>query len=251
MKIITWNCNGALRKKYTELNTLDADILVIQECENPEESTKEYKDWADNYLWLGESKNRGIGIFAKKGNSIEKIEQNGSFEMSCFNSTSPSLKWETKALRLFLPFSINNSIQALGVWTKGSDAEVFGYMGQFWKYLQIHKKDLSNANQIILGDFNSNKLWDKADRWWSHTDVVNELEDIGIESLYHHKFSENQGNESMPTFFLHRKEEKPYHIDYVFVSKKYLASNIIIGEKSKWLELSDHLPLITELKSKQ
>lgn len=247
MKIITWNCNGALRKKHTELDKLCADILVILECEDPEESTKEYKNWAGCYLWKGESKNKGIGVFAKNGNTIEKIESNGEFKLSCINSKSPSLKWDTNSLRLFLPFTINNTIQALGVWTKGSDSQAFGYMGQFWKYLQIHKNDLSSNEQIILGDFNSNKIWDKEDRWWSHTDVVKELEDIDIKSLYHHKFNESQGEETTPTFFLHRKEEKPYHIDYVFVSKKYLDSEIQVGERTKWLGLSDHLPLIIKL----
>jgi exonuclease III len=38
MKIITWNCNGAFRKKFESLVSIDADILVIQECEDPAES---------------------------------------------------------------------------------------------------------------------------------------------------------------------------------------------------------------------
>lgn len=249
MKIITWNCNGALRKKHAALDELHADVLVIQECENPAESTKEYKEWAGSYLWKGETKNKGIGVFAKNGNIIKSIERSGTFEISCIKSTSPSLKWSTDSLRLFLPFTINNTIQALAVWTKGSDSEAFGYMGQFWKYLQIHKNDLAHNSQIILGDFNSNKQWDKADRWWSHSDVVNELEDIGIKSLYHHKFKEDQGNETNPTFYLHRKEEKPYHIDYAFVSEKLLESELKIGEREKWLELSDHLPIVIELSS--
>ena len=36
MRIVTWNCNGAFRKKYSRLKIDDKypDILVIQECEN-------------------------------------------------------------------------------------------------------------------------------------------------------------------------------------------------------------------------
>jgi len=249
MKIITWNCNGALRKKHAELDELNGDILVIQECENPAESTNEYRNWAGEYLWVGESKNKGIGVFAKNGHTIAPIDRNGQFTISCIKSFSPSLSWNTQSLRSFLPFSINDSIQVLGVWTKGSEKEAFGYIGQFWKYLQIHKDDLSTHEQIILGDFNSNKIWDKADRWWSHTDVVNELKDIGIKSLYHHHFNEAQGEESQPTFFLHRNENKPYHIDYVFVTEKYLGSEIIIGDKKSWLRLSDHLPIVIEITS--
>ena len=48
MKIVTWNCNGTLRKKFDKLDKLEADILVIQECENPSESTEIYQNWAGN-----------------------------------------------------------------------------------------------------------------------------------------------------------------------------------------------------------
>jgi exonuclease III len=52
MRIVTWNCNGALRKKLTEADALDADILVIQECEDSAQSTNAYRAWASDYLWV-------------------------------------------------------------------------------------------------------------------------------------------------------------------------------------------------------
>jgi exonuclease III len=42
MKITTWNCNGAFRKKYHLLEDFGADILVIQECEDHAQIGGEY-----------------------------------------------------------------------------------------------------------------------------------------------------------------------------------------------------------------
>ena len=56
MKIIFWNVNGKFREKFTSIIEEDADIYVIQECENPEETKiNEYKDFAgENYFWTGD-----------------------------------------------------------------------------------------------------------------------------------------------------------------------------------------------------
>lgn len=42
MKIVSLNCNGTMRHKPETSNTLNADIYIIQECEDPGRSTEEW-----------------------------------------------------------------------------------------------------------------------------------------------------------------------------------------------------------------
>lgn len=120
-------------------------------------------------------------------------------------------------------------------------------MGQFWKYLQLHKAKMQNI--FIAGDFNSNSRWDEWDRWWNHSDVVKELREIGIESLYHSFTKEEQGKETKPTFYLHKDVNKPYHIDYCFASSQLVErlKHVEIASYENWKKLSDHSPIIITL----
>jgi len=227
MKIISWNCNGAFRKKYHLIEKLGADIIIIQECEDPSKVEGAYKEWAKNYLWIGRNKNRGLGVFAQSN-----------------QLTLKQLDWIDDGLQLFLPCIINGYLNLIAIWTK--PAQNFRYIGQLWKYLQIHKNVIQGNPVIISGDLNSNVCWDKRKRWWNHSDVVRELEEIGIHSFYHELMKENQGKETVPTLYLQRKLAKPYHVDYAFISKSILgtASSIEIGKPEIWIHHSDHMPLI-------
>lgn len=234
MRIVSWNCNGALRKKFTALDKLNFDICIIQECENPAEAKDaRYRDWASNYLWQGGNKNKGLGIFAKSGIKLDLVAL------------------EAGRLELFLPCMVNQNIFLLAVWTRQANSPTFGYIGQLCKYLQQHKPLFAETKALIIGDLNSNSRWDAWDRWWNHSDVVRELSEIGIKSLYHHQYSEPFGRETKPTFYMYRKREKPYHIDYAFLPEKLLESaEMEIGSPENWLEHSDHMPLIIETKAR-
>lgn len=237
MKLINWNCNGAFRNKKYLFDEYEYDILIIQECEDPSK-LKEYKNSDHNYLWIGNNKNKGLGIFCKNNISLKRLDW-----------SDINIKYKNEQLESFLPCLINDEIIIIGVWTKKANSEVFGYIGQFWKYLQLHKDKLIDKKVIIVGDFNSNAIWDKWDRWWNHTNVVDELDQIGIKSLYHILNNEEQGKETKPTFYLQRKLEKPYHIDYIFLSNNLISDfiEIEIGEIEKWLNYSDHLPIFSNV----
>lgn len=115
MKIVTWNCGGALRKKLAALDAIDADVYVVQECENPASSTdRVYKTWASNHLWIGGDKSRGLGVFARPGITLESV------------SLDPG------TLEYFLPYRVDG-IAMLAVWTKQANSPTFAYIGQLWK----------------------------------------------------------------------------------------------------------------------
>lgn len=231
LRIVTWNCNGALRKKLDRLTTLQADVYVIQECEDPAQ-TKDaaYTAWSTNHLWTGTYKSKGIGVFASDDLSLKAVPM------------------DLAPLELFLPCIVDDDWPLLATWTKKANSPNFGYIGQLWKFLQTHNAFLANPHSMLIGDLNSNAVWDEWDRWWNHSDVVKELSELGLESCYHRYFSESQGQESRPTFFLHRNAGKPYHIDYGFVGPRWGIQHVEVGAISEWLSESDHLPIVFDLK---
>ncbi|WP_215224388.1 endonuclease/exonuclease/phosphatase family protein [Echinicola shivajiensis] len=233
MKIVTWNCNGAFRRKFEKILNYDADLYIIQECENPAETKdKSYQEWAENFLWTGDNKNKGLAIFAKP-----------EIELQQLNWPNQYLDHDVKH---FLPCKVNQEFDLLSVWAHRNNSPNFGYIGQIWKYLQINKEKLNTT--IICGDFNSNAIWDEWDRWWNHSDVVNELKVVGIESYYHKFTGEQQGKETTPTLYFRKNLKSPYHIDYIFGPQEYseLLKKMEIGQANQWLGISDHMPVFCE-----
>lgn len=235
MRLVTWNCNGAFRKKFESIAILDADVYIIQECEDPERVTKKPKNYelfTEGHLWTGDNKNKGLGVFVRNGISIEKIEIDHV--------------WNGLDLKWFLPFIIENKQEVLGVWNHRGDSDDYRYIGQFWCFLQMHKAQLRNT--IIAGDFNSNTIWDYKRIECTHSNCVKALQGIEIESIYHTFEDVAQGMETAHTFFLQKNEEKRYHIDYFFTPTSLLkkTKEFRIESFNEWKVLSDHVPLIWE-----
>ena len=135
MKIVTWNCNGAFRNKFNSIRELDADIYIIQECEDPKRTyDAKYKGWSSNYLWIGDNKNKGLGIFAKSEIDLCPLDW--------------SNKYKDHSVKYFLPCIVNNEFQLLAVWAHRNNSPNFGYIGQFWKYLETNFNLVEN---ILLG----------------------------------------------------------------------------------------------------
>ena len=232
MKIITWNCQMALRKKWHLIQIEKPDILIVPECEHPDKLLGiDLK--ATSVFWYGTNKSKGLSVFSF-----------GDYQLSPMNIHNEDIK-------IVCPIAVTGGAVdfiLLAAWAQQTKDHHYRHIGQIWKAVH-HYEDIIKGNKIIIaGDFNSNVIWDKNHRLASHSMTVKKLLDLQIQSVYHSYLSQIQGQETHPTFHLYRHANKPYHIDYCFVSEYFLErlTGVAVGEYQYWKAYSDHSPLIVE-----
>lgn len=235
MRIIEWNCQGAFRLKNKKIFELNPDILIIPECETEEKLnfgnlTPKPKD----FIWQSDTGKKGIGIFSFS-----------SYKFKILKEFNPKY-------RHIIPIEVSdglNSFLLFAIWAMDNKQNpIARYIGQVWLAVNYYNATLTN-NSLLVGDFNSNQIWDEKERIGNHTDMVNYLSRLNINSLYRKQENEEHGQESQKTFFMYRNPEKSYHIDYVFASK-YLVKNgykLTFEKPENWLDKSDHIPLILDI----
>lgn len=233
MKIISWNCNMRFRTKCLNLLNYNSDILIIQECENPEEVEYpiEFKQRMHFHLWIGSNKNKGLGIFSRY-----KLKVND---------------WKSNEAKYFISCIVNGDFNIIGVWCQTCTISELKYMGQFWMYLEENIDNIKKKDILLLGDFNSFKGFTKENKPHHHVNVIKKLKSIGIESLYHLYNNIDQGDEMVPTIYHMKNINKKYHVDYVFGSEGFYSklSKFDIGVFEEWIKESDHMPIFTEFRS--
>ncbi|QGQ94169.1 endonuclease/exonuclease/phosphatase family protein [Paenibacillus psychroresistens] len=234
MRIISWNCSQAFRKKWVRIAEMLPDIAVIQECESMEKLKKCYDPTFTNALWFGDNPNKGIGIFS---NHLYKLSIHPSYE-NRFHWVVPVLVSGVETFTIFI------------VWTKDHSDKKQSYIGQLYLALRQYESIFQNETCIVIGDWNSNAIWDRLPHVGNHTTVVNLLNDHGLISVYHTHFNELHGSETIPTYYLHYNQNKGYHIDYAFIPSKWLDKlvDVSVGNYDLWRPVSDHVPLSLFLK---
>ncbi len=232
MRIITWNCNMAFRKKWEHLLNHQPDILIIQECEHPSKfKESEEIPNINEFLWIGENQNKGVGIIS-------------------FNNYRVSLAdYYSQEFQYVIPVNVSGDLDAtlFAIWAMPHKIKSKGYVGQVWRAIQHYKEHLVD-DTILVGDFNSNQQWDSDRKNGNHTDVVEFLSKFEIESLYHSLKNEGHGKEQEPTLYLLKNLLKPYHMDYCFVSSSLInkKTNLQVGRYNGWIPYSDHMPVIID-----
>ncbi len=225
MKIISWNCNGAFRKKAHLLTQYNADCYIIQECENPKVFLFP-ADFNDQYqhFWTGKSDRRGLAIFLKKELLVSEC-------YSDFQSIHDFILLKTAFGKI------------LGVWTHKPN-----YIEDLYDFILRYNNSIDQAT-TIAGDFNSNAIWDKSHGIKNHSGVVKALQAKGLFSAWHTLNNAEHGKENVATLYFHKNVNHPFHIDYCFAQKEMLDT-ISIGTFHDWIAYSDHVPLIITLKIK-
>jgi len=216
----------SFRTKFQHLN--EADILVIPECELKEKLPDSFHEIYHNSVTIGENEHKGIGIFSTKDYGL-KLHSN-------FN----------KDLKYIIPIKVEHSkrtFNLFAVWSQVNGNYTNNLHNAIDEYQALLKDEC-----ILVGDFNSNKIWDKKSSIGNHSKTVSLLNDYGIRSAYHEYFKEEQGEETRPTFFMYHHEDKPYHIDYCFLSKGFSVIDYEVGSYKDWKVYSDHMPLSIEIK---
>jgi len=231
MKIITWNCNMAFRKKVDLLLPYQPDLLVIPECEHADKII--FPELPTSAVWYGDNQHKGLGVFSF-----------GNYKLELSTYHEPSFK-------TILPIAVSGggiNFTLFAIWANNPQDKGYQYVGQIWKAIHRYEHLIKPEKTILIGDFNSNSIWDKPRRVGNHTHLVDKLSLKQIKSVYHHHFDQTHGSELHPTFNLYKNADKPYHLDYCFVSEDIMLklTNMQIGLYDDWKKHSDHLPLIID-----
>jgi exonuclease III len=222
----------AFRKKAALIMAARPDILVVPECEHPKKI-----DFGDgslkptDALWFGQNHHKGLGIFSY-----------GDFHLRKKRS-------HTEDLKHIVPVTVSNkglTINLFAIWANSPDDPDGQYVEQVWKAIHHYKNIIRRKQTILIGDFNSNTIWDRPRRIGNHSAVVKKLNRKGIRSVYHSYFGQTHGKEEHSTFYLYKHRDKPYHIDYCFASEDLMTklTSVEVGAFDNWKVYSDHMPLI-------
>jgi len=224
----------AFRKKAAALLEHEPDIAVVPECEHPDKlkfATGIAIPTA--VLWFGDNSNKGLGIFSYS-----------NYRFKVLRNHNPDLK-------MIIPIAVTGGaidFTLFAIWANNPGDPEGQYVEQVWKAVHHYKRQLKNKQTILVGDFNSNTIWDRKSRAGNHSNVVKKLERKGIHSCYHLHHRQIQGREQHPTFYLYKHKDKPYHLDYCFASADFIAAlkSVEIGDHDFWKTYSDHVPVMVE-----
>lgn len=239
MKLVVWNCDQGLHRKSEALLGLKADIAVVPKAARQARTVVQK---ASGSLWVGEEKNKGLGVYAFNG-----------YQVKLHEAYDKQLQWVAPVVvsgpKPFLLFAV----WAMQHWAtefhpdQRKRAQVEVALEVYARLIQETKLPL-----VVAGDFNSCPAWDAREKTSRHANTLRALKEQGLVSAYHAARGVEHGQEPEPTLYWRdRTKNGPrYHIDFCFVPEAWAGGlGVTVGSFEDWVEenLSDHAPLSVEI----
>ena len=222
MRIVSWNCSIAYYKKQHLIEALQPDVVILQEVAKKASAAAQVPFAA----WTGANPNKGLGVIGYAEARYKMTE-----------SADPNLPWH-------LPVSVDG-LNLVALWAHQLNRDL-RYVRVTHEIVDGHAGFLSGEKALLMGDFNSNTVWDRVHPGRNHSMLVHKLAGLGLSSVYHRDEALDHGAETTKTYFHTKNLRFGHHIDYAFLSDGTAAS-LRVGEAEDWLSHSDHMPLILDL----
>jgi hypothetical protein len=145
----------AFRKKGGFILAHKPDILVVPECEHPDKllfpaGTAKPTD----VLWFGENKHKGLAVFSYS-----------NYRFSVLDNHNENFK-------MIIPVSVRGGqfdFTLFAIWANNPTDPDGQYVTQIWKAIRYYDTLLTDKKSLLIGDFNSNTIWDRKHRASNHS----------------------------------------------------------------------------------
>ena len=228
LRFITWNCCWKLKEKLPALFAELPDVAIIQEC-----SKDALENLRPGYFgqWLAGPENHGLGMIYREPFAIENIE------------TASSASYFAK-----IDISGPVSFRLVAAWTCPPGGS--GYIGHLHHFLDTQLEWFKQSPVVFAGDLNSQHGASFDTGQQKHADLDKRLKDVGLVDAYASLRGIDDPRLREATHRHQWSNEKPFHIDYVYVPDSWLPriSSIAVGAPSLWSKLSDHSPVMMTVK---
>jgi exonuclease III len=227
---------------------------VVQECKEEDWKRLGYAKGRSDWYGDGLESNLGVGVFCKEGITITRLPEWGNdlSKNTDFRYLIPYRVAEKEQVEgKMLPFTL------IAVWTKNKMdmSDPLDYVQKAHAAIDHYANiGLLKGRVILIGDFNSNTIWDKLyreDR--NHSALVEKLAKLGIKNCS----KPDEENKYSTYYYYPRGQEKYVIDDYCFASASIADSAKLsvsgidewipnAGGKKLWCGLSDHCPIIVD-----
>ena len=232
MRLTTWNCCGAFDRKLPHLLDLDVDVAVVCEAAVPSR-------------WPGTPTGRTVtGL----GRRVVPERPKELAVLACAPWTVELHPGAASAPAWTLPVTVSGprSFTLVAVWPVAFPGAP-GYVGQIDAAVSWIERSADPGTTVLAGDLNAPIASTQA----RYDEVERRLDGLGLVDA--HRVSRGLGAGQQPaeaTYFQHRRSDRPFHIDHVFVPTAWTDGvQVEVGDFATWVGSgrSDHTPVTVTL----